>query len=121
MNCKPPPCNTLQDLSTKLVELAYTIKMHEYITSYIRPSYNQCIDCNKRTTHICIKCHYCYSCHYKIESIEKERENRKAEITTKHNQCHSLDRCTLRQKYPVTFVTYKIKTRPETSALDVEK
>jgi len=121
MNLKPPPCNTLQGLSAKLVELAYTIKMHEYITSYIRPSYNQCIDCNKRTTHICIKCHYCYSCHYKIESIEKERENRKAEITTKHYQRHSLDRGTLRQKYPVTFLTYKIKTRPEGSVLDLEK
>lgn len=121
MNRKPPPCNTLQGLSVKLVELAYTIKMHEYITSYIRPFYSQCIDCNKRTTHICIKCHYCYSCHYKIESIEKERENRKAEITTKHYQRHSLDRGTLRQKYPIAFLTYKIKTRPKGSVLDLEK
>ena len=47
--------------------------MHEYITSYIKPSYSECIDCNKRTTYICLKCNYCYSCHFKIEKIEKER------------------------------------------------
>jgi hypothetical protein len=92
MNRKPPPCNTLQDLSTKLVELAYTIKMHEYITSYIRPSYNQCIDCNKRTTHICIRCHYCYSCHYKIEDMEKQRQNVKTMTTSKRYHPRGFDR-----------------------------
>ena len=84
--------------------------MHEYITSYIRPSYSQCIDCNKRTIHICVKCHYCYSCHYKIESIEKGREIGKSAITSKHYPHRSLDKGILRQKYPVTFVSYKIRT-----------
>lgn len=83
--------------------------MHEYITSYIKPSYSQCIDCNKRTTHICIKCHYCYSCHFKIESIEKEKENEKRTITSKYYQRRIFDKGILEQKYPVTFVSYKIK------------
>jgi hypothetical protein len=81
--------------------------MHEYITSYIKPLYSQCIDCNKRTTHICVKCHYCYSCHFKIESIEKEKEKRV--ITSKYYPLSSFDRDTLKQKYSVTFVSYKIK------------
>ena len=81
--------------------------MHEYITSYIKPLYSQCIDCNKRTTHICVKCHYCYSCHFKIESIEKEKEKRV--ITSKYYPLSSFDRDILKQKYPVTFVSYKIK------------
>jgi hypothetical protein len=81
--------------------------MHEYITSYIKPSYSQCIDCNKRTTHICIKCHYCYSCHFKIESIEKQNE--KTATMSKYYQHHGFDKGILEQKYPVTFVSYKIK------------
>ena len=47
--------------------------MHEYLTSYGDNSrYGECIDCDKRTPHICLKCNYCYSCHFKIERIEKE-------------------------------------------------
>jgi hypothetical protein len=78
--------------------------MHEYFTSYIKPSYSQCIDCNKRTTHICIQCHYCYSCHYKIEGMEKQREN----VSKRYHR--SFDRRILAQKYPVTFVSYEKKT-----------
>jgi len=48
--------------------------MHEYITSYIKPMYGDCIDCNKRTPHVCDRCHYCYSCHFKIERKERERD-----------------------------------------------
>ena len=48
--------------------------MHEYITSYIKPTYGDCIDCNKRTTHVCDRCHYCYSCHFKIEKKEREQD-----------------------------------------------
>jgi hypothetical protein len=83
--------------------------MHEYITSYIKPSYSHCIDCNKRTSHICIKCHYCYSCHFKIESIEKEKENEKKAASGKHYQRSYFDRDIFSLKYPATFVSYKIK------------
>ena len=83
--------------------------MHEYITSYIKPSYSLCIDCNKRTTHICIQCHYCYSCHYKIEDIEKQRQNVKQMRTSKRYHPRGLDRHILVQKYPVTFVSYRTK------------
>ena len=76
--------------------------MHEYITSYVNPSYGECIDCNKRTIHICLKCHYCYSCHFKIENIEKEQRR-----IRKYYRHHTRDISD--QQYPVTFVTYKIK------------
>jgi hypothetical protein len=45
--------------------------MHEYL-SYTKLVYYDCIECKKRTPHVCIRCHYCYSCHPKIERIEKE-------------------------------------------------
>ena len=90
--------------------------MHEYITSYIKPSYSQCIDCNKRTTHICIQCHYCYSCHYKIEDMEKQRQNLKTMTTCKRYHPSGLDRRILGQKYPVTFVSYKTKAVNNQSA-----
>ena len=88
--------------------------MHEYITSYIKPSYGQCVDCNKRTPHICLKCHYCYSCHFKIENIEKENGNEKRVITDQYYQ-RRFDRDILEQKYPVTFVSYKIKKPTKTA------
>ena len=88
--------------------------MHEYITSYIKPSYSECIDCNKRTTCICLKCNYCYSCHFKIEKIEKERM-KKVPVNNMNNnkyyQQHYHNRDIVRQQgYPLMFVTYKIKT-----------
>jgi len=79
--------------------------MHEYITSYVKALYSECIDCNKRTTHICLKCHYCYSCHFKIESMEKGKER---ERSSEHYQHHDRDNVT-QEEYPVSFVTYKIK------------
>jgi len=48
--------------------------MHEYVTSYINPTYTECIDCNKRTPHVCDRYRYCYSCHFKIERIEREQD-----------------------------------------------
>lgn len=75
-----------------------TESMHEYITSYVDPSYGECIDCNKRTIHICLKCHYCYSCHFKVENIEKEQRIRK------HYRRQPRE---ISEEYPVTFVTYK--------------
>jgi hypothetical protein len=47
--------------------------MHDYLSSN-NLVYYDCIECKKRTPHICIRCHYCYSCHPKIERIEKEIE-----------------------------------------------
>ena len=47
--------------------------MHEYLSS-TNLVYYDCIECKKRTPHVCIRCHYCYSCHPKIERIEKEIE-----------------------------------------------
>jgi hypothetical protein len=76
-----------------------TESMHEYITSYVDPSYGECIDCNKRTIHICLKCHYCYSCHFKIENIEKEQSR-----IRKHYRRQPRE---ISEEYPVTFVTYK--------------
>ena len=99
--------------------------MHEYITSYIKPSYSACIDCNKRTTYICLKCNYCYSCHFKIEKIEKERKKKKKKVSnnnndainnknknnTKYYQRYNESRDISKQQgYPLMFVTYKIKT-----------
>ena len=40
--------------------------MHEYLSDSRFP-YGECIDCTKRSAHVCIRCHYCYSCHPKIE------------------------------------------------------
>jgi hypothetical protein len=44
--------------------------MHEYISDSHFP-YSECIDCRKRSAHVCIRCQYCYSCHPKIEQLEK--------------------------------------------------
>ena len=84
--------------------------MHEYITSYIKPSYSKCIDCSKRTPHICVRCQYCYSCHFKIENIEKESGKQKRLTTEKYRR---YDGDILDQNYPVTFVSYKIKKPTE--------
>jgi hypothetical protein len=86
--------------------------MHEYFTSYIKPSYGECVDCKKRTTHICLKCSYCYSCHFKIENIEKENISKKRALIAKYDRYHG---DILEQKYPVTFVTYKIKKPTKTT------
>ena len=48
--------------------------MHEYLSDSRFPS-GECIDCRKRSAHVCIRCHYCYSCHPKIEQLEKEKNN----------------------------------------------
>ena len=48
--------------------------MHEYISDSHFP-YSECIDCRKRSAHVCTKCHYCYSCHPKIEQLEKRKKH----------------------------------------------
>ncbi len=48
--------------------------MHEYISDN-HFLYNECIDCRKRSAHVCIRCHYCYSCHPKIEQLEKKKKH----------------------------------------------
>jgi hypothetical protein len=45
--------------------------MHEYISDR-HFLYSECIDCSKRSAHVCIRCHYCYSRHPKIEQLEKK-------------------------------------------------
>ena len=52
--------------------------MHEYAAP-LTLVYHECIDCKKRTPHICIECNYCYSCHPNIERIEKEEERDETE------------------------------------------
>jgi hypothetical protein len=47
--------------------------VHEYVAPFTLV-YHECIDCKKRTPHICIECNYCYSCHPNIERIEKQEE-----------------------------------------------
>ena len=47
--------------------------MHEYISDS-HFLYSECIDCRKRSAHVCIRCHYCYSCHPKIEQLEKKKK-----------------------------------------------
>jgi len=47
--------------------------VHEYAAP-LTLVYHECIDCKKRTPHICIECNHCYSCHPNIERIEKEEE-----------------------------------------------
>ena len=84
--------------------------MHEYVTSYITPEYTECIDCNKRTPHICLKRRYCYSCHPLIERLEKEEQAKKL-IKYPNNDIQQL--CQQRVT-PVTFVTYTI-TKPRTT------
>ena len=49
------------------------IYMHEYISDS-HFSYSECIECRKRSAHVCIRCHYCYSCHLKIEQLEKKKK-----------------------------------------------
>jgi hypothetical protein len=50
--------------------------MHEYISDSRFP-YGECIDCRKRSAHVCIRCQYCYSCHPKIEQLEKSTRVKK--------------------------------------------
>lgn len=47
--------------------------MHEYISDILFP-YSECVDCRKRSAHICTRCHYCYSCHPNIERLEKMKK-----------------------------------------------
>ncbi|CAN5303050.1 hypothetical protein BH18THE2_BH18THE2_25960 [soil metagenome] len=47
--------------------------MHEYISDS-HFLYRECIDCRKRSAHVCIRCHYCYSCHPRIEQLEKKKK-----------------------------------------------
>ena len=49
------------------------ILMHDYLSDS-GFSYSECIECRKRSAHVCIRCHYCYSCHPKIEQLEKEKK-----------------------------------------------
>ncbi|MFZ0514910.1 MAG: hypothetical protein WAM14_25130 [Candidatus Nitrosopolaris sp.] len=89
--------------------------MHEYLTVYDNSqSYGQCIECNKRTPHICLKCNYCYSCHPKIESIEKDQA--KKLIKYRYIRNNTAEERGQGQLPPVTFVTYAItKTKTKTS------
>ena len=74
--------------------------MHDYLTSYgINSKYKECIDCNKRTPHICFRCNYCYSCHFKIERTEKEYWLKRIKIIpAKERQQEN--------HYPVAFMTH---------------
>ena len=56
--------------------------MHEYLSDNRFP-YGECIDCTKRSAHVCIRCHYCYSCHPKIEQLEKEKKYTPVSYETK--------------------------------------
>jgi hypothetical protein len=56
-----------------IVYLLVADSVHEYVAPFTL-IYHECIDCKKRTPHICITCNYCYSCHPNIERIEKEQE-----------------------------------------------
>ncbi len=64
---------SLKSISFFIYYLTDYYNMHEYLSS-TNLVYYDCIECKKRTPHICIRCHYCYSCHPKIERIEKEIE-----------------------------------------------
>lgn len=82
--------------------------MHEYLTLYNKNrSYGECIECNKRTPHICLKCNYCYSCHPKMERIEKEEQAKKL-IKYLYSQNNNNQKGARQQQYPKTFVTYAI-------------
>jgi hypothetical protein len=80
--------------------------MHEYITSYIKPTYDECIDCNKRTPHVCGRCRYCYSCHFKIERIEREQD-----LTTSRQYYNKKVVPQQKVEHVVKFVTYRLKSR----------
>ena len=64
---------SLKSISFFIYYLTDYYNMHEYLSS-TNLVYYDCIECKKRTPHICIRCHHCYSCHPKIERIEKEIE-----------------------------------------------
>jgi hypothetical protein len=83
--------------------------MHEFLAMYDNGgSYSECIECNKRTPHICLKCNYCYSCHPKIERIEKEEQANKL-IKYLNN---TIQQPRQQRLSPATFVTYTI-TKPK--------
>ena len=76
--------------------------MHEYLTLCGDNSqYGECIDCNKRTPHICLKCNYCYSCHFKVERMEKEYPLKQIIIPAN-------ERRRLGNRLPTIFTTYTI-------------
>ena len=71
--------------------------MHEYLALYGDNSrYGDCVDCNKRTPHICLECNYCYSCHFKVERMEKEYPLKQIIIPDE------------RRRHPTIFTTYTI-------------
>jgi hypothetical protein len=84
--------------------------MHEFLTENNNSSsYRECIACNKRTPHICLKCNYCYSCHPLIERIEKaEREKQLIKSFKNTIQQPPHQRMT-----SVSFVMYT-RTKPRT-------
>lgn len=81
-------------------------KMHEYLADHgLFHRYRNCVECNKRSQHVCTTCDHCYSCHYKIERKERENEMKRRPLTLK-----SVNPKTIRRQpeYEVNFVTYKI-------------
>jgi hypothetical protein len=65
--------------------------VHEYVAPFTL-IYHECIDCKKRTPHICIECNYCYSCHPNIEGIEKleERDEKQRKKEERERERESL-------------------------------
>lgn len=86
------------------------LKMHEYLADHrLSSPYRNCIECSKRSQHVCTTCVYCYSCHYKIERKEKENKmNRRPLILNKAHPKKSPKTVQRQPKYQVNFVTYKI-------------
>ena len=86
------------------------LNIHEYLADHhLSLPYRNCIECSRRSQHVCTTCSYCYSCHYKIERKEKENKMKRRPITLNRANPKKLPRTVRKQpKYHVDFVTYKI-------------
>ena len=84
--------------------------MHDYLADcHLSSPYRTCIECNKRSQHVCTTCSYCYSCHGKIERKEKEDVMKRRPISFNTITTTKSRKAVRRQpKYEVNFVTYKI-------------
>ncbi len=78
--------------------------MHEFLSTGNSSTYRDCISCNKRTAHTCIKCYYCYSCHANIERLENVQTRTKT-LRQRINKVQEIDR----KHYKPLFITYSMK------------
>src|SRR5580765_4905729 len=92
--------------SNSYLHLIPILSMHEFLSSGNLSIYRDCISCNNRTAHACVKCYYCYSCHANIERLEKVQIKTKPRTLRQGiNKVQEIDR----KHYKPLFISYRVK------------